>query len=302
MARQDFFGGMRSTQGASGDGNGSSSRQAVPAKMIEMFLPGYSIISDTLMELLGIDITLLVSIAAIFFAVTTASRYIFDFFYRHFMKWCVSSITINSEDSIYLHVMAWIADQKITKESRDLIAVSPTGSVWTGGDDEVDDYDADDSTIFNSSHWEAKNPPRYEPTYGRHWFYYKGRAFLFYREKKELQRPSWSAPSAGDERETVRLSCIGRSTTPLKALLETAKDRYLDKQKTMTIIRRPADSKTRHYHHNPWQRSACRPSRPMNTVVLDHAEKQRLIADVNEYLHPSTTKWYANRGIPYRRG
>lgn len=40
----------------------------------------------------------------------------------------------------------------------------------------------------------------------------------------------------------------------------------------------------------------------MHTVVLDPAQKNRVLADINEYLHPSTPKWYANRGIPYRRG
>lgn len=47
---------------------------------------------------------------------------------------------------------------------------------------------------------------------------------------------------------------------------------------------------------------ATRPSRPMHTVVLDHVQKNRVLTDINEYLHPSTPKWYANRGIPYRRG
>jgi len=40
----------------------------------------------------------------------------------------------------------------------------------------------------------------------------------------------------------------------------------------------------------------------MHTVVLEHGQKNRVLADINEYLHPSTPKWYANRGIPYRRG
>ncbi len=40
----------------------------------------------------------------------------------------------------------------------------------------------------------------------------------------------------------------------------------------------------------------------MHTVVLDRSQKTRVLADINEYLHPSTPKWYANRGIPYRRG
>jgi len=40
----------------------------------------------------------------------------------------------------------------------------------------------------------------------------------------------------------------------------------------------------------------------MKTVVLDAKQKLQLLADINEYLHPATPRWYANRGIPLRRG
>ena len=47
---------------------------------------------------------------------------------------------------------------------------------------------------------------------------------------------------------------------------------------------------------------ATRSSRPIKTVVLVADQKERFLADVNEYLKPSTSRWYANRRIPYRRG
>ena len=40
----------------------------------------------------------------------------------------------------------------------------------------------------------------------------------------------------------------------------------------------------------------------MKTVVLDPKQKVQVLADINEYLHPATPRWYANRGIPLRRG
>lgn len=51
-----------------------------------------------------------------------------------------------------------------------------------------------------------------------------------------------------------------------------------------------------------WQQVARRPVRPMSTVVLDSCEKHDILSDINEYLHPSTPRWYASRGIPLRRG
>jgi len=40
----------------------------------------------------------------------------------------------------------------------------------------------------------------------------------------------------------------------------------------------------------------------MDTVILDEEQKKMIINDMNEYLHPASPKWYATRGIPYRRG
>ncbi len=42
--------------------------------------------------------------------------------------------------------------------------------------------------------------------------------------------------------------------------------------------------------------------RDMRTVVLDQRQMSDVLADINEYLHPGTPRWYANRGIPLRRG
>jgi chaperone BCS1 len=40
----------------------------------------------------------------------------------------------------------------------------------------------------------------------------------------------------------------------------------------------------------------------MGTVVLDDKQKAMILKDINDFFHPRTPRWYANRGIPYRRG
>ncbi len=51
-----------------------------------------------------------------------------------------------------------------------------------------------------------------------------------------------------------------------------------------------------------WVKIAERPCRPLSTVVLSEKSKTEVLSDINEYLNPETARWYANRGIPYRRG
>ena len=43
-----------------------------------------------------------------------------------------------------------------------------------------------------------------------------------------------------------------------------------------------------------------RRKRPIDSVILDRGVKERIIADVREFL--ASGKWYYERGIPYRRG
>jgi len=102
--------------------------------------------------------------------------------------------------------------------------------------------------------------------------------------------------------ESIHLTCVGRSTTPIKNLIKEARDCYLNKEKACTVVRRPAPKDMRGRGRGVWHKVATRPSRPMETVVLGHHQKDRILGDINEYLHTATARWYANRGIPYRRG
>ncbi|KAF1969365.1 P-loop containing nucleoside triphosphate hydrolase protein [Bimuria novae-zelandiae CBS 107.79] len=94
--------------------------------------------------------------------------------------------------------------------------------------------------------------------------------------------------------------CVGRSTEPIKELLNHIKKWTLTKEHKMTSVYRPAPKKDR--RDCAWDRQSCRPSRPMSTVSLDQEQKAKIVMDMNEYLHPSSARWYAARGIPYRGG
>ena len=84
-------------------------------------------------------------------------------------------------------------------------------------------------------------------------------------------------------------------------LLAEAKALYYEDTHQRTTIYRPRAKEYRR-DYNMWQLITSRPVRPMRTVVLDAQQKHEVLADINEYLHPSTPAWYASRGIPLRRG
>ncbi|KAL8937767.1 MAG: hypothetical protein Q9211_003515 [Gyalolechia sp. 1 TL-2023] len=282
--------------------NSTTSLTQLPANILHAFIPGYPIISKFVREIFGFDISIVVSVSLLIVGLFTGFKSMWHHAYTCFEAYCTSFVCIECDDDIFDHLMDWVAEQKISKNSRTLMAKTGRENAWdslTGG--EID-HSAPAGQLLNFSNWDAKVPPTFQPYFGAHRFWHNGRYFEFLRNQKSVIGASWAGGSVVREDEYIKLTCVGRSTQPLKALIKEARDHYLDKGKACTVVRRPAPKEMRGRGRNAWHRVASRPSRPIETVVLDHEQKDRLLADINEYLNPKTAIWYANRGIPYRRG
>lgn len=282
--------------------NSTVSITQLPANILDAFIPGYPVISKFIRDVFGFDISIVVSVSLLIFGLFTSFRFIGHYAYEYFEEYCTSFICVECDDDIFDHIMDWVAEQKISKKSRTLMAKTGRENAWdslTGG--EISEL-TDAGQLLNFSNWDAKVPPTFQPYFGTHRFWHNGRYFEFVRTQKSVMGSSWGGGTMVREDEYIKLTCIGRSTQPIKKLIKEARDHYLDKEKSCTVVRRPAPKEMRGRGRNVWNRVASRPSRPIETVVLDHEQKDRLLADINEYLHPKTAVWYANRGIPYRRG
>lgn len=255
---------------------------------------------------LGLDPAVIVTFVGIIWAANKLWRQLFmtvySFIHTHFM----SSITITSSDEMYFHMMKWLASQPRMVNSRSLTAESTSKSAWEEEDDSgiiSAPISADGDGIYlNFSNQEAKAPPRFIPALGTHGFWHNGGYFRLHRKQESLFEEGGSMPAFKDK-EYLMLSCFGRSPEPIKQLLQHAKEQYYTDHHAHTIVKRPAPQNMRRYggRHN-WLQVSNRPVRPMKTVVLDAKQKVQVLADMNEYLHPATPRWYANRGIPLRRG
>jgi chaperone BCS1 len=82
--------------------------------------------------------------------------------------------------------------------------------------------------------------------------------------------------------------------------MQDARVAFSQKEKGRTVIYR--GMKSIYDGELAWKRSTSRPARPLSTVILDEAAKKVFLEDIQHYLHPSTMRWYSDRGIPYRRG
>ena len=301
----------------------------LPTTILESFIPGYRLISRLIYQATGIDINLFVSIFAVIVALATGLRFLWDRFYMLFSKFYMSSIHINDEDDLFQGVLDWIATRKVTKTARTLKAVTRTGKDWikefaqdnddsigsavgnnsrssssgNNGNKNAEISGQNDETlgagpIFNFKQLEAKVGPRFEPYYGTHHFWFRGRLFLFQRTRRDIGGGYLSYMAL--EEQLLTLSTPGRSTVPLKHLIREIKDWSFERQKHLTVIRRPRPMESHGY--KSWIKVTVRPSRSLNTVALDGHQKSAIVRDVNHFLHPATPLWYSSRGIPYRRG
>ncbi|KAG6837401.1 hypothetical protein H0H93_010019 [Arthromyces matolae] len=108
-----------------------------------------------------------------------------------------------------------------------------------------------------------------------------------------IQRMQQSNGPYGDKENTLHISILTRNHNVLIELLQEARRLYMAGQEHSMCIY-VSDSS------NNWNHVACRAKRSLNSIVLDPGVKDILLEDARDFL--DNKSWYAERGIPFRRG
>lgn len=265
-------------------------------QLLDFFFPGFSVFSTAVNKYLHIDLNLYIPLVLLLGGLTFTWRYFSEYFTGLAESHLMSTVDVRPDDEIYNMLMAWVASQRFSQSARRFVVNTNLNSrswyLWRSFDDDDDDAEEGDDRTSR----QKKKALAYTPTFGSHWFLYKGRVLIFRRTQSSQQ----SGFLIASEREEISISCFGRNPWILKELLHEAKDEFMKKDEAKTLIYRGT---TKSGSSEPqWQRCMARTSRPFSTVILNEKVKQDLIDDVTDYLNPATRRWYANRGIPYRRG
>ncbi|QUC21953.1 uncharacterized protein UV8b_06194 [Ustilaginoidea virens] len=266
--------------------------------LLNYFFPGYSMVTSTVNAYMGADINSYMPILLAMVAVSVSWNYIKDRIWIFLNDYWISSVTIRADDEIYDMVMFWLSRQKFAHNSRHFVAnvsISSRSRSLLGypDSDGEDDEEVDDH--INAITGESNNNKQalhYTPSFGTHVFWYKRRPLTLER----VQNRDVHTGRTVCEKEELRMSCLGRSPRILKELLLEARQMNMKKDDRKTVIYRANLAEVY------WQRCMSRLNRPFSTVILSEEIKQDLIDDAADYLNPVTRRWYANRGIPYRRG
>ncbi|KAF9246154.1 BCS1 N terminal-domain-containing protein [Melanogaster broomeanus] len=124
---------------------------------------------------------------------------------------------------------------------------------------------------------------------GTHWFKYRG---AWMQMKRERETRSMQLMS-GTPWETVTLTTLSRDRNLFPELLAEARDLALKSQEGKLVIRTAWGIEWKQF-------GQPRRKRPLHSVVLGHGVSDKIEQDIRAFL--GRRSWYADRGIPYRRG
>lgn len=126
------------------------------------------------------------------------------------------------------------------------------------------------------------------PGPGRHVIRYRN-AWIWVNRQRESKQFSMD----GKPWETITLTTLYSQRHVFESLFKEAHDIASQSVEGKTVIYTAWGTKWDKFG-NP------RSKRPLDSVILDKGVKERIVDDVQDFL--SSSKWYHERGIPYRRG
>jgi mitochondrial chaperone BCS1 len=265
---------------------------------------GYNLIIYIVKHFLGFDPGFIINLSIFLAGLSTVGRYATFYLYHYVKKWITASTRIHEDEILLYHdVLRFMSEKWLKNRVFQDVKASTYGYVGIGEDsddeaDEADETDGDESEdeSFDDDsdsekpvkyyNFKARSAVRFQPYELSRLFYYKRNVFYF---RHSLRVVASSNPVLGHRQSgELTLECLGRSLEPIRSFLEDAQD-YCEKKSTQTTSIFRANGAN-------WMLIGRRPSRDINTVILEKTKKRRLLRDMHEYISPSTKKWYANHG------
>lgn len=262
--------------------------------LLDTMIPGFSVFSSAVHAYLGVDLNLYIPLLLVATALVWAWQYLYDWARNTVTTHLMSSVCIRTDDEAYNIIMAWVVGQSFSKRSRNFIATTNVNSQARGMWRYYEDSDSDESDDDEQARRDRKQV-HCTPSYGSHFFMFRGHPLLFERRENRDR----ASQSLYRDHEEIYISCFGRTPAIIKDLLAEARQLYVTREKKKTIIYRGSMGG---WNGPGWRRCMTRTPRPFSTVILNESLKRSVIDDIADYLDPATRIWYANRGIPYRRG
>ncbi|KAI9508031.1 hypothetical protein F5148DRAFT_1284490 [Russula earlei] len=188
----------------------------------------------------------------------------------------------SEEDYPYEWLMLWLSRRPEWQRSREFETTTNSSSPGYYGYRESDsafpEEDGEDEEMSGKTRMRVVFQPTMDTT---HTIFYRGHWLRVRRGRKS------------NGYEMLSISVVARNNSILKQLVLQAKKDY-EAEAVHRIQIYFADS------YGSWRYTDSRHKRPLSSIVLNPGVKEMLVADAKDFL--KSEKWYADRGIPFRRG
>ena len=259
----------------------------ITGSALESFIPGFTLLNRAASTYLNVDLTRSVAVVFLAFGLSKSLSYVWKSVTTTLKPWFTSSILIPDCEDAQEHVLNFLSGKlsnnrfKLDPGSRALIATSAKPSLFQMMSGKVDDVSS--KVRFDAAPASCT------------WFFDGWNLILFETTDRATKV---RGPYEIDNCTDVKLTCIGFSAEPLKQFVARCTEQSTMKTRSQTAFYQGSSS----HRTSLWGPQKLRPSRPISTIDIDQEKRDLLVSDMREYLHPSTRRFYANRGIPYRRG
>jgi chaperone BCS1 len=187
------------------------------------------------------------------------------------------SVEVPDRDPAFRWVQTWLAADGYSRRARDLTL--STEWVSTEPDPEINPYD-------RSSGPASKARFVLSPAPGVHLTTFHGRVLIVRRNRRELQNGGSMA-----FRESLTLQILGGCRSLVDELLAKAHANSFPPTPGVSILTA---------RNEEWCPASWQPKRPLRSLILADSILEDTLDDLCEFYRSSA--WYAERGIPYRRG
>lgn len=205
--------------------------------------------------------------------------------WSHFVNSFFLTAHFSEEDYPYDWLMLWLSRRPEWQRSREFETTTRTSTPGLSGARSTDNsFGDEEEEDENSPPGKVKTRVVFQPTSDTtHTIYYRGHWLRVRRSKK----------TDGSGCEVLSISVVARNNSILKQLVLQAKKEY-EAEAVHRVQIYFADS------HGSWRWTDSRHKRPMSSIVLNPGVKEMILSDTRDFL--KSEKWYADRGIPFRRG
>lgn len=187
---------------------------------------------------------------------------------RLVMRYGVVVVQVDSRSELFEQILAWLHEHRYAQTCRRLSA----------------------RLITNQN---EQKLIEFTPGHGWHWFWNNGRFLWLQRETQEGQATGRSIITNSPHRESLTIRSLGRESGTIRRLLADIQHQYDAKYKDRIKIH-AVDG------YDGWSLIARVQKRPLNSVILAAGQVEEIVADIRQFR--ANEKWYAERGVPWRRG